>query len=101
VAHPSGTRQSGSSIWKRGLRILRLAIDAHIIISRYLLPLLISQPGGLVVEVTDGTTRYNATHYRISVYYDLAKVAVNRLAFWKIRRRVSLLANSGVGRVPK
>ncbi len=43
--------------------------------------MLISQPGGLVVEVTDGTTKYNATHYRISVYYDLAKVAVNRLAF--------------------
>ena len=65
----------------RGLRILRLAIDTHIISSKYLLPLLISQPGGLLVEVTDGTTRYNSTHYRISVYYDLAKVAVNRLAF--------------------
>ena len=25
--------------------------------------------------------KYNASHYRISVYYDLAKVAVNRLAF--------------------
>jgi NAD(P)-dependent dehydrogenase (short-subunit alcohol dehydrogenase family) len=35
----------------------------------------------LLVEVTDGTTKYNATHYRISVYYDLAKTAVNRLAF--------------------
>jgi NAD(P)-dependent dehydrogenase (short-subunit alcohol dehydrogenase family) len=72
-------------IWKldlaKGLRILRLAIDTHIITSKYLLPLLISQPGGLVVEVTDGTTKYNASHYRISVYYDLAKVAVNRFAF--------------------
>jgi NAD(P)-dependent dehydrogenase (short-subunit alcohol dehydrogenase family) len=35
----------------------------------------------LLVEVTDGTTKYNAAHYRISVYYDLAKTAVNRLAF--------------------
>jgi NAD(P)-dependent dehydrogenase (short-subunit alcohol dehydrogenase family) len=35
----------------------------------------------LVVEVTDGTTDYNADEYRISVYYDLAKVSVNRLAF--------------------
>jgi NAD(P)-dependent dehydrogenase (short-subunit alcohol dehydrogenase family) len=34
-----------------------------------------------LVEVTDGTAEYNATHYRISVFYDLAKVAVNRLAF--------------------
>jgi NAD(P)-dependent dehydrogenase (short-subunit alcohol dehydrogenase family) len=66
---------------EKGLRILRLAIDTHIITSKYLLPLLISEPGGLVVEVTDGTTKYNASHYRISVYYDLAKVAVNRLAF--------------------
>src|SRR4029079_13495897 len=66
---------------EKGLRILRLAIDTHIITSKYLLPLLIAQPGGLLVEVTDGTTKYNASHYRISVYYDLAKVAVNRLAY--------------------
>jgi NAD(P)-dependent dehydrogenase (short-subunit alcohol dehydrogenase family) len=65
----------------KGLRILRLAIDTHLITSHYLLPLLIHRPGGLVVEMTDGTTEYNASRYRISVYYDLAKVAVNRLAF--------------------
>jgi NAD(P)-dependent dehydrogenase (short-subunit alcohol dehydrogenase family) len=64
-----------------GLRILRLAIDTHLITSHHLLPLLVDQPGGLVVEVTDGTAQYNASRYRISVYYDLAKVAVNRLAF--------------------
>ena len=65
----------------RGLRILRLAIDTHLITSHHLLPLLIDRPGGLLVEMTDGTTDFNATRYRISVYYDLAKVAVNRLAF--------------------
>ncbi|HEV7396433.1 MAG TPA: SDR family oxidoreductase [Pyrinomonadaceae bacterium] len=65
----------------KGLRILRLGIDTHIITSKYLLPLLILEPGGLLIEVTDGTTKYNADHYRISIYYDLAKVAVNRLAF--------------------
>ena len=64
-----------------GLRILRLAIDTHLITSHYLLPLLIDEPGGLLVEVTDGTADYNASHYRISVFYDLAKVAVTRLAF--------------------
>jgi NAD(P)-dependent dehydrogenase (short-subunit alcohol dehydrogenase family) len=64
-----------------GLRILRLAVDTHLITSHYLLPLLVDQPGGLLIEVTDGTTDYNATHYRISVFYDLAKVSVNRLAF--------------------
>ena len=80
-----GPSEWNTPIWEldldKGLRILRLAIDTHIITSKYLLPLLISRPGGLLVEVTDGTTRYNASHYRISVYYDLAKVAVNRLAF--------------------
>jgi hypothetical protein len=29
----------------------------------------------------DGTFEYNTTHYRISVFYDLAKSSVNRLAF--------------------
>jgi len=64
-----------------GLRILRLAIDTHLITSYHLLPLLIGRPGGLLVEVTDGTTDYNASRYRLSVFYELAKVAVNRLAF--------------------
>ena len=66
-----------------GLRILRLGIDTHVITSYHLLPLLVARPGGLLVEVTDGTTDYNASRYRISVFYDLAKVSVNRLAFSK------------------
>ena len=72
-------------IWEHdiatGLRILHLAVDTHLITSHYLLPLLIDKPGGLLVEVTDGTADYNASHYRISAFYDLTKVAVNRLAF--------------------
>jgi NAD(P)-dependent dehydrogenase (short-subunit alcohol dehydrogenase family) len=65
----------------KGLRILRLAIDTHLITSHFALPLLIRQPGGLVVEMTDGTAEYNAEHYRISAFYDLAKTAAIRLAF--------------------
>jgi NAD(P)-dependent dehydrogenase (short-subunit alcohol dehydrogenase family) len=72
-------------IWKHslddGLHLLRLAIDTHIITSHYALPLLIRNPGGLVVEITDGTAEYNRTHYRLSVYYDLAKMSVIRLAW--------------------
>jgi NAD(P)-dependent dehydrogenase (short-subunit alcohol dehydrogenase family) len=64
-----------------GLRILRLAIDTHIITSHYALPLLIRRPGGLVVEVTDGTADYNADNYRVSFFYDLAKTSVIRMAF--------------------
>jgi NAD(P)-dependent dehydrogenase (short-subunit alcohol dehydrogenase family) len=65
----------------KGLRILRLAIDTHLITSHFALPLLIRKPGGLVVEMTDGTAEYNAGHYRISAYYDLSKTAAIRLAF--------------------
>ena len=64
-----------------GLHQLRLAVDTHAITSHVALPLLIKRPGGLVVEVTDGTDDYNARNYRVSFFYDLAKAAVNRMAF--------------------
>ncbi len=64
-----------------GLRTLRLGVDTHLITSHCLLPLLVARPGGLLVEVTDGTAEFNAENYRLSVFYDLAKVSVNRLAF--------------------
>jgi NAD(P)-dependent dehydrogenase (short-subunit alcohol dehydrogenase family) len=64
-----------------GLRMLRLGIDTHAITSHFALPLLIRTPGGLAVEVTDGTDEYNATNYRVSFFYDLAKAGVNRMAF--------------------
>ncbi len=66
---------------EKGLRMLRLAIDTHLITSHFALPLLIREPGGLVVEMTDGTRDYNAERYRVSTFYDLAKTAVIRLAF--------------------
>ncbi|MER7458886.1 SDR family oxidoreductase [Micromonospora sp. NPDC126480] len=72
-------------VWEQrldeGFRTLRLAVDTHIITSHFALPLLIRRPGGLVVEVGDGTKAYNDTHYRLSVFYDLAKASVNRLAY--------------------
>jgi NAD(P)-dependent dehydrogenase (short-subunit alcohol dehydrogenase family) len=66
---------------ERGLRLLRLAIDTHLITSHHALPLLLRRPGGLVVEVTDGTAAYNADHYRVSLFYDLAKTSVIRIAW--------------------
>src|SRR5688500_6368118 len=64
-----------------GLRLLDLAIKTHLITSHHALPLLIRNPGGLVIEMTDGTAEYNAVNYRINAFYDLAKTAVIRLAF--------------------
>ena len=64
-----------------GLRMLHLAVDTHLITAHFALPLLIERPGGLLVEVTDGTAEYNAENYRLSPFYDLAKVAVNRMGW--------------------
>jgi len=77
--------QWNTPLWEQGLddglRLLRLAIDTHLITSHFALPLLIRRPGGLVVEMTDGTLEYNAVNYRLSTFYDLAKTSVLRLAF--------------------
>ncbi|MCX5150806.1 SDR family oxidoreductase [Streptomyces sp. NPDC048550] len=74
-----------STVWEHdldnGLRMLRLAVDTHAVTSHFALPLLLRAPGGLVVEMTDGTAEYNATNYRVSFFYDLAKSAVLRMAF--------------------
>jgi NAD(P)-dependent dehydrogenase (short-subunit alcohol dehydrogenase family) len=79
------TMEWNKSVWESsldtGLRTLRRAVDTHAITSHFAIPLLIKTPGGLVVEVTDGTDEYNGTHYRVSFFYDLAKVSVNRMAF--------------------
>ncbi len=66
---------------ENGLTLLRRCIDTHLITAHHALPLLIERKGGLLVEVTDGTADYNADHYRLSPFYDLAKVAVNRMAW--------------------
>ncbi|WP_338146241.1 SDR family oxidoreductase [Streptomyces boncukensis] len=74
----------GRRLWEhdldKGLRILRLGIESHLVTSRYALPLLIREPGGLVVEVTDGTEEFNGRNYREPFYYDLAKAAPLRMA---------------------
>ena len=79
------TMEWGKPIWEasleNGLHLLRLAIDTHAITSHFALPLLLKERGGLVVEVNDGTDAYNAQHYRVSFFYDLAKAAVGRMAF--------------------
>jgi NAD(P)-dependent dehydrogenase (short-subunit alcohol dehydrogenase family) len=90
-------------IWEHsleaGLRLLRLAIDTHLVTSHHALPLLIRRPGGLLVEVTDGTAEYNAANYRLSVYYDLAKWAVLRLA-WSQGHELAPLGCTAVAITP-
>ncbi|MGW7681187.1 SDR family oxidoreductase [Kribbella sp. NPDC054772] len=64
-----------------GLRLLQLGVNTHIITAHHALPLLLKSPGGLVIEMTDGTREYNAETYRVSFFYDVAKGAVGRVAF--------------------
>jgi NAD(P)-dependent dehydrogenase (short-subunit alcohol dehydrogenase family) len=74
-----------ATVWESdldyGLHLLRLAVDTHAITAHHALPLLIRRPGGLVVEVTDGTAEYNAEHYRVSFFYDMVKAANLRMAY--------------------
>ncbi|QVQ54897.1 SDR family NAD(P)-dependent oxidoreductase [Spiractinospora alimapuensis] len=72
-------------VWEHSLeaslRMIRSGIESHVITSHFLLPLVIRQPGGLVVDMTDGTAEYNQ-HYRTgtTLAFYLAKAASHPLA---------------------
>ena len=80
-----GEPEWDKTVWESdldgGLRLLQLGVHTHVITSHYALPLLIKSPGGLVIEMTDGTDEFNADNYRVSFFYDVAKGAVSRVAF--------------------
>jgi NAD(P)-dependent dehydrogenase (short-subunit alcohol dehydrogenase family) len=63
-----------------GLRMLRMGIDTHLITAAETLPLMLAGPGGLVIEMTDGTSQYNQKFREgVGFYYDLVKAAVERI----------------------
>lgn len=76
--------QFGKKLWEHdlsgGIRMLRMGIETHAITSHYAIPLLIREPGGTVIELTDGTDEDNR-EYRAGVgfFYDLVKSAVGRM----------------------
>ena len=84
---------------ENGLRLLRLAVETHLITGHHALPLLVREPGGLVVEVTDGTAEYNADHYRVNAFYDLAKTSAIRMA-WSLAREVEPHGGTAVALTP-
>jgi NAD(P)-dependent dehydrogenase (short-subunit alcohol dehydrogenase family) len=67
--------------WKlsmeKGLLMLRRAVFSHIITSRHAAPLMVERKRGLIVEITDG----DGLNYRGTLFYDLVKTTVIRLAF--------------------
>ncbi|MGV9359791.1 SDR family oxidoreductase [Amycolatopsis sp. NPDC003731] len=94
----------GKPVWEHdltaGLRMIRLGIDAHLITSHFLLPLLIGRPGGLVVELTDGTAEYNAKYREgTSLPFYLAKASAHLLAIGEAAELASFGATA-VGFTP-
>lgn len=75
----------GIPLWEydlaAGKRLFDTGFTTHLNTSHSALGLLIRHPGGLVVEVTDGTRSYNDSHYRDTVFLDVTKTAVDRLAY--------------------
>jgi NAD(P)-dependent dehydrogenase (short-subunit alcohol dehydrogenase family) len=63
-----------------GLRMLRMGVDTHLITCAKTIPLMLQGSGGLIIEVTDGTSTFNA-NFRTGVgfYYDLVKANVERI----------------------
>jgi NAD(P)-dependent dehydrogenase (short-subunit alcohol dehydrogenase family) len=82
-----------------GLRLLRLAVETHAITNHHALPLLLRRPGGLVVEMTDGTAEYNRNTYRVSFFYDLAKSSVLRMA-WALGQELGTRGATAVALTP-
>ena len=67
--------------WKvsleKGFQALRQGVHSHIITSRCAAPLMIERRRGLIVEITDG----DFLGYHGTLFYDLVKTNVNRLAY--------------------
>ncbi|WP_338867399.1 SDR family oxidoreductase [Myxococcus stipitatus] len=84
----------GVAFWKlnpdHARTMLERAVLTHLITSRYLVPVMLPRNQGLIVEITDG----DHFGYRGSLYYDLAKMSVIRMAFSMSRdlRRTGITA---------
>jgi NAD(P)-dependent dehydrogenase (short-subunit alcohol dehydrogenase family) len=70
----------GTPYWElsadTGFAMVQRVLYSHFLTTRHVLPLMLPQESGLVVEVTDGDFQ----GYRGNVFYDLAKVIPLRLA---------------------
>ncbi len=75
----------GEKFWdtdfEAGMKLMNAGLLTHLNTAHAALPLLTRASGGLHIEITDGTSEFNAAHYREAVYLDLTKTAVSRLAF--------------------
>jgi NAD(P)-dependent dehydrogenase (short-subunit alcohol dehydrogenase family) len=71
--------------WHGGLRMLQMGVHTHLITCRAAIPLMLRTAaaqgtGGLVIEMTDGTSEANAQFRRnVGFFYDLVKANVERI----------------------
>ncbi|RZQ65389.1 SDR family oxidoreductase [Amycolatopsis suaedae] len=75
----------GKPLWEhdlgKTLRLLELGVNSHLITSHHMLALMIREKGGLVVDLTDGTTEFNLKFRKqTSLPYYLAKASGHLLA---------------------
>jgi NAD(P)-dependent dehydrogenase (short-subunit alcohol dehydrogenase family) len=82
-----------------GLRMFENVTRTHLVTSHFALRLLTRTPGGLVVEMTDGTRAYNESTYRVSTFYDLSKAVPLRLAF-TVARELAAVGGTAVALTP-
>ncbi|MFP2910247.1 SDR family oxidoreductase [Pyxidicoccus sp. 3LFB2] len=84
----------GTPFWKqsaaKGQLMFERAVFTHLLTARHAVPLMVEKNQGLIVEVTDG----NMFGYRGSLWYDLVKMTIIRLAFGMSRelRRTKVTA---------
>jgi NAD(P)-dependent dehydrogenase (short-subunit alcohol dehydrogenase family) len=76
-----GEAHDWKPFWKvsldKGFRALRQGVHTHVITSRYAAPLMIERGAGLIVGIGDG----DSLVYRGTLFYDLVKINVSRLAY--------------------
>ena len=76
-----GVLHDWQPFWKvsleKGFEAIRAGVHSHLITSHFAAPLLIDGRRGLIVEITDG----DFLGYHETIFYDLVKTNVNRLAY--------------------
>lgn len=65
------------------LRLLRLGVETHLVTSHHALRLLIGEPGGLVVEMTDGTAESNAVNHELAQEHEFDDLDGSRPDCWR------------------
>lgn len=70
----------GKPFWEAsldtGFKMIERGLHSHIITARYGVPLMVKRGTGLIIEITDG----DSPNYRGTMFYDLVKSSVIRLA---------------------